>query len=72
MKIKNSKRFNKLLLIIRLVLTSKTSWIYTESALQKKKKKKTRQKKNQKKLIFGPDTTLSSDSPLRFQKNVLE
>ena len=48
MKIKNSKRFNKLLLIIRLVLTSKTSWIYTESALQKKKKKKQDKKKTKK------------------------
>ena len=35
-KIRKEKRFNKLLLIIRLILTSKNSWFCTKNALQKK------------------------------------
>ena len=35
-KIRNEKRFNKLLLIIRLILTSKNSWFCTKNVLQKK------------------------------------
>ena len=35
-KIRKEKRFNKLLLIIRLILTSKNSWFCTKNVLQKK------------------------------------